>query len=60
MQKIIFFIYIKEAHALIVPKRNFACLDDIEILSEFVEDEGMDIHIKKRYGEEEIDESKDI
>lgn len=48
VRKDYYYIYIKEDHALVVPKRNFACVDDIQIFEEFIDDKGLDIHVKKR------------
>lgn len=53
-----FFVYVKEKHALVIPKSFFACLDDVDIFKEFILDEGLDIHIKKRYGDD-VEEAAD-
>lgn len=48
-----FYVYLKETHALIVPKENFACIDDVELLEDFIEDNELGLHINKRMKEEE-------
>lgn len=52
-----FLIYLKEKHAMIVPKKNFACVDDVELLKEFIQEKKLGINLKKRMEETENDES---
>lgn len=53
VRKEYFYVYIKESQALIIPKNNFACLDDADILEEYIKDNALAMYVQKRVKEEE-------
>jgi len=54
-----FLIYLKEKQALILPKKNFACTDDIGLFEKFIEERRLATSLKKRV-EETIDDQENI